>query len=309
MEENNSGIKIENINTTENTLIIEKTNPIFEKEKECLTKTPEIELKNDENEKKEIKKEIENVLENKENNENKEKNQIKIITKNSSLSPDLFTLSYISEYKCILCGLIPSPENSKEIICCGILLCEECLQKMIDEKKGCPTCKSAEIKNRKIKDENKLLYKFFKNLIIKCPYKCEWQNTWSELDNHLNECKLSFRCCKYKSIGCEFVNNCPKVIEHEKNSDKYHLELALKYIKDNKIEKKKIKFELGDIVRVTCHPHEMKYMHSYTWVCDGRKLPHGCYSINYNFNREVPRYRCQMCDFDLCDKCIVHYVK
>ena len=121
MEENNSEIKNENINTTKNTLIFEKTNPIFVKEKECLTQTPEIELKKDESEKKEIKKEIENDL------EDKEKNQINIITKNSSLSPDLFSLSYISEYKCILCGLIPSPENSKEIICCGILLCEECL--------------------------------------------------------------------------------------------------------------------------------------------------------------------------------------
>jgi hypothetical protein len=308
--ENKVEIKNEDTNTNNNidNNKIAKTNPPLEKEKEKEenTITEEIPLETNENKniikKDENNKELENV------SNNNEKKQEVIITKYSSLSPDLFSLSYISEFKCFLCGLIPNPENSKEIICCELLLCEECIKKIIDEKKGCPKCKLAEIKNRKIKDENKLLYKFFKNLSIKCPYKCDWKNSWSELDNHLNECKFSFRYCKYKSVGCKFVDGNTKVIEHEKNENKYHLELALKYIKDNKIEKKKLTFELGDIVRVTCHPHEMKFMHSLSWTCDGRKLPSGCYSINYSFNRDVARYRCRMCDFDLCDKCIVHYV-
>ena len=84
--------------------------------------------------------------------------------------------------------------------------------------------------------------------------------------------------------------------------------MALKYIKDNKIVKKKIKFELGETCMTSVHPHVMTYMTSYSWRCDGRKLPHGCYSIDYSFNRNVPRFRCHNCDFDLCDKCVVNYI-
>ena len=257
-------------------------------------------------EKKTEKTENNNLENNVKNIENKQK--VIPITKNSSLSPDLFSLSYISDYKCFLCGLIPSPENANEITCCGILFCEECLNKFLEEKKECPVCKTGEIKNRKIKEENKVFYKLLKNLNIKCPYKCVWTGAWNDLDSHLNECKYSFRYCKYKSIGCEFMNDNKTVIEHEKNNDKVHLELAVKYIKNNNIQKKKVKFIIGDKVKVSCHQHEMTYMTSLSWNCDGRKLPHGCYSDDYSFNRDVPRYRCHSCDFDLCEKCIVHYV-
>ena len=163
-------------------------------------------------------------------------------------------------------------------------------------------------KYRKVKEENKVFYKIIKNLIIKCPYKCEWKGIWLDLDKHLNECIYSIRNCKYKSIGCEYCDENKKVIEHEKNNDKYHLEMALKYIKKNKIVKKKIKFEMGETCMTSVHPHIMTYMTTYNWNCDGRKLPHGCYSMNYSFNRDVPRFRCHNCDFDLCDKCVVNYL-
>ena len=105
---------------------------LFDKDKEENTITEEIPLETNENKniikKDENNKELENV------SNNNEKKQEVIITKYSSLSPDLFSLSYISEFKCFLCGLIPNPENSKEIICCELLLCEECIKKIIDEK-------------------------------------------------------------------------------------------------------------------------------------------------------------------------------
>ena len=51
-------------------------------------------------------------------------------------------------------------------------------------------------------------------------------------------------------------------------------------------------------------------MTSFNWHCDGQYLPGGCYSYpsDYIFNRSIPRFRCSQCDFDLCDKCIEHYV-
>ena len=86
------------------------------------------------------------------------------------------------------------------------------------------------------------------------------------------------------------------------------MDLALKYIKDNKIEKKRANFILGEKIKVSCHPHIMTYMTSEDWICDGRKLPSGCYSEVNDFKYSQPRYRCPICDYDLCDKCVVKYI-
>ena len=275
-------------------------------------------IKNESNQKEEIKTDqINEIKINESNNEDEnnkiieeieEKENFVPITKNSNLSPDLFLISSISEYKCI-CNLIPNPEIAREKICCGTLVCDKCF-KQESENKECSVCKSKEISFRKIKEENKVFYKIFKNLKIKCPYKCEWKGAWLDLDIHLIECKFGIRYCKYNSIGCKFLDKCDKVIEHEKNNDKLHLEMALKFIKTNNIVKKqiKLKFILGEKCKTSVHPHIMTYMTSFDWNCDGRKLPNGCYSRNYSFSVNIPRFRCPLCDFDLCDKCIVNYL-
>ena len=241
--------------------------------------------------------------------EKNEKPKIIPKTKFSSLSPELFSLPYISEYKCFICGLIPSPETAIEKECCSVLICYECFKKNNkSEKDPCLICKSPKINYRQIKNENKIFYKTFKNIKINCPYKCEWNGAWRDLDDHLNKCQYSIRYCKYYSIGCKFYDENKKVFEHEKNSDKMHLEMALQYIKINKIVKKKIKFVFGEKILTSVHPHEMIYMTSWNWHCDGEKLPNHCYSGNPSFSKTKPRFRCKECDFDLCDKCIVKYV-
>lgn len=244
-----------------------------------------------------------------ENDKEKEGKKLLLITKYSNLEPNLFSNEFILDYKCISCGLIPSFEKANETLCCGFLICGDCLKKYIEEKKGCPICNIKELKTRDIKQENKIFYKSFKNLIIKCPYKCEWTGIWVDLEAHLNECKLGYRECKYKTIGCEYVEDNDKVKEHEQTNDNFHLNLALKFIKDKKIVKKIIKFEMGETIKTTVHPHEMTYCKSRTWVCDGRKLEAGCYSHAYSFSSEKARFRCVDCDFDLCDKCVVHYIE
>ena len=251
-----------------------------------------------------------NIFEN--NNLNKEikedeKFKLFLITKYSSLKPDLFSNEIISDFKCISCGLIPSFEIANETLCCGNLICQNCLKKLNEDKKGCSICNKEELKTREIKKENNIFCKTFKNFIIKCPYKCEWKGPWDDLESHLNECKLGYKECKYKSIGCGYINENIKVIEHEKFNDKYHLNLAMKFIKDKNIVKKKIKFELGETCMTICHPHKMTYMKYISWICDGSFLENGCYSYKKKFGSEVARFRCDECDFDLCDKCIVHY--
>ena len=178
---------------------------------------------------------MENKIDNKLINievETKEKlnKKLVIISKYSNLDPSLFTNEYILDYKCISCGLIPSYEKANEIICCGNLICEECLKKLKEDKKGCSICNIEELKVRSIKNENKIFYKSFKSLLIKCPYTCDWTGMWVDLDTHLLECKFGFRECKYKIIGCEYADNNQKVKEHEESNDNLHLNLAMKFI-------------------------------------------------------------------------------
>ena len=137
------------------------------------------------------------VIENDDYIEEEKKEKVNIISKYSNLDPSLFTNEYILDYKCVKCGLIPSFEKANELLCCGSLICEECLKKLNESKKGCPICNIEELKVREIKKENKIFYKSFKSLFIKCPYKCDWTGMWLDLDTHLMECKFGCRECKY----------------------------------------------------------------------------------------------------------------
>ncbi|KAH3745351.1 hypothetical protein Pelo_13257 [Pelomyxa schiedti] len=45
------------------------------------------------------------------------------------------------------------------------------------------------------------------------------------------------------------------------------------------------------------------------WACDGRKRSGGCRRgmVGFNQSRGVPRFRCDTCDYDLCDKCAADF--
>ena len=181
---------------------------------------------------------------NMENSENKtEKNPeeispvLQLITKDSSLDSNLFINPQISDYRCIICESIPSPENAYEAICCPILFCKSCLFRWIYQNPRCPLCKKTMHNEaryiRKIKDGNKIFYKMFQKFKIKCPYGCDWTGIWLDLENHLMTCDKGVRQCKFKDIGCEYINEKVKIQEHEKNNDKLHLDMAMKFIKTN----------------------------------------------------------------------------
>ena len=174
------------------------------------------------------------------NNENKSKENsipMQLITKESSLDSNLFINSQISDYRCVICENIPSPENAYEAVCCPILFCKNCLTRWIYQKPRCPLCKKImrfeEKYVRSIKDGNKIFYKMFQKFKIKCPYGCDWVGIWGDLENHLLSCDKGVRECKFKYIGCEYINEKVKIEEHEKNNDKLHLDLAMKFIKYN----------------------------------------------------------------------------
>jgi len=60
---------------------------------------------------------------------------------------------------------------------------------------------------------------------------------------------------------------------------------------------------------VTIHPHPValvaKDSDSTNWICDGRRFPGGCKQNCTTFlqTKGWTRYRCERCDFDLCEGC------
>ena len=183
-------------------------------------------------------------IENKENKDDKNKpntenntQPLQIITKETSLDSNLFFNPQIFDYRCIICENIPSPEIAYEAICCPILFCKNCIMKWINQTPKCPLCKKPLHNDNKylrnIKVDNTIFYNMFQRFKIRCPYGCQWEGIWMDLENHLFNCEKGVRQCKYKDVGCEYIDSREKIIEHENNNVKVHLDLAMKFIKDN----------------------------------------------------------------------------
>ncbi len=221
-----------------------------------------------------------------------------------------------SNYICPLCKILPNPSTGVDTICCGQIYCKKCIKQWMKDNTKCPSCnekfhEKGDKNLRQIKDKNTILYKIIGKLILKCPNEgCNWEGLWENLENHFNECDKQLQECKYKSVGCTFINSPKECLKHENDNEQFHFELALKYIENQKNVNRKrcsLRFNEGESCKVTVHPHELKYMQSMSWHCDGRSLENGCYSDDPNFPRSVYRFRCNDCDFDLCVNCMLHY--
>lgn len=67
---------------------------------------------------------------------------------------------------------------------------------------------------------------------------------------------------------------------------------------------------IPDHIKVTTHPHNLFINGADNgWACDGRRLPGGCRQgcIGFNTTTGWKRYRCNDCDFDLCEGCVRVY--
>ena len=62
----------------------------------------------------------------------------------------------------------------------------------------------------------------------------------------------------------------------------------------------------------TIHKHPLIFLErseNSGWACDGRKFGKKCFSgiTDFNQTKGIPRFRCNQCDFDLCENCMDHY--
>ena len=71
-------------------------------------------------------------------------------------------------------------------------------------------------------------------------------------------------------------------------------------------------YEINKTYKVSVHSHPLIFLgisESDTWLCDGKELKDKCMSGINDFyqTRGVERFRCDMCNFDLCKNCMDHY--
>lgn len=112
---------------------------------------------------------------------------------------------------------------------------------------------------------------------------------------------------------CNF-NLCEKCmrIYYDSGSSEYPSKELLNQNQNNNKDGTNDVFEINKFYLCKVHNHLLKFLgvSNENWFCDGRSMPEKCYSgkNNYELSREVPRFRCQQCDFDLCLECMKHYI-
>ena len=75
----------------------------------------------------------------------------------------------------------------------------------------------------------------------------------------------------------------------------------------------KIQYELNQSYKINIHRHPLTFLGKTRddgWACDGIKLKQKCYSdiTDFEQSKGIPRFRCEKCDFDLCENCMEYYL-
>ena len=226
------------------------------------------------------------------------------------LDPSLFEDKDILDYECLICKNIPNPHQCYETICCGHLFCIPCMTNWMETSRKCPICKvfmdPEEDFLRNVETDSQMIYRTMLKLKLQCPFNCKWEGLLAGLDDHLKVCDSKLYKCKYNKLGCKFIDKKDKCEEHENHDNEKHLKFAMDYIDHNFFLNKKIKFDLNEVCKVSCHPHPLYYMGSFSWICDGDQNEGGCLSPIIEFRTSF-RFRCQQCDYDLCPYCVLKY--
>ena len=97
-----------------------------------------------------------------------------------------------------------------QVTCCGYSFCRPCIERILIDKKACPTCNVANFSNF----PNKGLHRSLCSFRVRCVHHkrgCEWTGELRELDEHLNlnpEAGKQLIGCKFVAVTCTHCCEC-----------------------------------------------------------------------------------------------------
>lgn len=126
---------------------------------------------------------------------------------------------------------------------------------------------------------------------------------------------------KYKRKKCTDYNNKVTYLNWEKYGEPEITEKEVEkeiIFKNNDIDDEldiqtnRIHYLLGKSYYSKVHGHPLVFLDKTKdngWACDGRKLIDNCFTgiTGFQQTKGISRFRCDECDFDLCEKCMNHY--
>jgi len=253
-----------------------------------------------------------------------------MLSKNSLGCEHFKDQNNVHSFLCTICYSVPRPDIAFELIECGHIFCEECLNGLIKVAQPCPNCKRPIGSSyRSLKTGNKVAYRILMGLEVKCPKQCSWSGPWSCLDGHLANCgkvsgnKYGYPYTPFKGISDEREEDERFKLEYDFTFAESYIEVFRWSISERKNialppvvsqeSERPLVFALGNNYKVSVHEHLLKYVEKDGWICNGMSIPGGCKSKftpsgGFGQTKGKPRFRCSDCDYDLCEKCVEAYL-
>lgn len=134
-------------------------------------------------------------------------------------------VSDATDYLCVICQQVCSPEDALEHVDCSRIFCSACIREWCKIKAKCPHCNgptpSFDGSYRKIKNDNKFIYRKMLSLKLHCDHynsgeeNCTAVVEWGDLESHLaHKCELAPKKCKW---GCGYACTAKHLEKHESN--------------------------------------------------------------------------------------------
>jgi len=260
-----------------------------------------------------------------------------MLSKNSLGSEHFKDQNKVRSFICTVCHHVPHPDIAFELIECGHILCEGCLNALRQTEQPCPNCKRAiGYSYRSLKADNKVAYRLLMDLAVKCPKQCSWSGAWSSLDEHLANCEKVRAYNNYVYRPFEEISD--EREENERLEPGCNLQFSKFYVKNvhwsiprefpekgnmgsapGKGEGGKgpsvsglDDIRLGDKYKVSVHKHLLTYIKKEGWACNGMSIFGGCKSKfaagGFGQTKGERRFTCSDCHYDLCQKCVEAYL-
>ena len=149
-----------------------------------------------------------------------------------------------SKFVCIICQLMPQPEDLCDHSKCGAMFCKKCIEKSLTTNKTCPKCRASMPKAVLTKENNNFVYNTLMELKVKCRSgKCKWTGELSSFDSHMTVCEFEEKLCKFSAAGCKkkgLLSELKLHYEVEKDSHIKMCEAAMINVQVNAEDKKSV---------------------------------------------------------------------